>query len=61
MVIKMKKLNMVLNMAIVFSGVELLNRMLMTYNNPIGIGAVWIGLVCLKSMLEVFNFNKENM
>lgn len=55
----MKKVNMILNIVIALIGVELMSRMLFTYNNPIGVGAMWIGLVSLKSIIEVFK--KENM
>jgi len=55
----MKKVNMILNIAIAITGIDLLNRMLVTYNDPIIIGAVWIGLVSLKSIIEVFK--KENV
>lgn len=55
----MKKANTILNFAIVITGLDLISRMLVTYNNPITMGAVWIGLVSLKSIIEVFK--KENV
>lgn len=54
MVINMKKINMILNIVIALTGFELMNRMLVTYNDPIIVGSLWIGLVCLKYILEIF-------
>lgn len=54
MVINMKKVNMILNSVIALIGFELINRMLVTYNDPIVVGSVWIALVGLKCLLEVF-------
>ena len=51
----MKKLSTILNIAITLTGLELINRMLVTYNDPIIMGAIWIGLVCVKNIIEVFN------
>lgn len=50
----MKKVNVIINLAVVVTGLELINRLLVTYNDPIIVGAIWIALVGFKCLMEVF-------
>lgn len=50
----MKKVNVIINLAIVGTGLELINRLLVTYNDPVIVGAIWISLVGFKCLLDVF-------
>lgn len=49
-----KIISTVLNIVIAIVGVELVNRMMVTYNDPITIGALWIVLVCMKCCVDIF-------
>lgn len=49
----MKIVNIILNLAISAVGLELVRRLLVTYNDPITVGSLWIVLVCAKCCIEV--------
>lgn len=50
----MKTVCSILNLAIVAMTFELLAVLLFTYNSPLTDGCVWIALVGLRSLAEVF-------
>ena len=49
----MKIINTIINLSISAVGLELVRRLLVTYNDPIIIGSLWIVLVCAKCCIEV--------
>ena len=51
----MKKVHAIVNIAIAITGIELTHRMLITYDNPIIIGSVWVSLIGIKCILDTFN------
>lgn len=50
----MKTVCSILNLAIAAMTVDLIVRMMVTYNDPVPAGCVWIALVGLRSLAEVF-------
>lgn len=49
----------VLNMLICIVGIDLLVRMGYTYNDPVPVGMMWIGLVGLKCALEALKEDRR--
>lgn len=54
----MKVISNILNIAIAVVGVELVMRLMYTYNDPITFGSLWIIMVCAKCCLDVFKKEK---
>lgn len=55
----LKFLDTLLNLVIAATGLELVMRLLVTYNDPIRLGALWIVLICAQRCLDIFK--KEDM